>query len=163
MTALQDTRDMIDRSENPEPDIAEAVTVDEAAHDLNVAPKTVRLWIREGAPCVQTGKPGPGNGARVNLEDLKAWRARRAGIEHGAEQVLEKVATALLDTLRRDGGSGMPAHQQLGIPTRNAAVYLSVAYWRIHRALTGEQPQGDYPEAIEALLQTAQIEPECSD
>lgn len=109
----------------------------EAARHFGVTTETVRCWIRAGAPCVSPGEVGRGHSARLNLEDVARWRAAKAGIIPGPDDVMTRIETALMDVVRRDGGNGAPIAQQLGIPADTAAEFLAHVHSRIRRALTG--------------------------
>lgn len=77
----------------------------QAAFALRVHPATVRSWIAEGCPCVSVGEVGPGRGATVDLESVRAWRAARLvpGLQSREQaDALMIVETALLDSLKRD-------------------------------------------------------------
>jgi hypothetical protein len=116
--------------------VTEAVSISVAASHFDVSVDTVRRWIRDGAPCVSPGEVGRGHAATVCIADLTAWRARRLGIatpEHA--NVMERIETAILDVMRRDGGSGRPINVDLGIPGDKAALLLAHALNRIARAL----------------------------
>jgi len=57
---------------------SEGVTVREAARALGVSRTTVQTWVRGGAPTCSLGSVGRSHGSRVDLEELRAWRAGRA-------------------------------------------------------------------------------------
>jgi hypothetical protein len=122
-----------------------AVSIAEASRELDVEPATVRRWLREGAPCARPGGRGPGRGALVVVEDLQRWR------ERSPEVVMQKVAAAIVDTLRRDAGEGEPAHRTLGIRAPAAAALLAMAFERIHRAVTGRDA-AELPAEIERAV-----------
>lgn len=134
-----------------------AVSVAAAAAEVGVSQKTIRQWIRDGAPIVREGKCGPNNGALVNVSDLLRWRYM---CTDDTERLLERVADALLATLRREHLDGKPAHAILRIPPRNAAQYLLAVYDRLHFMLTGTDanPQ-DAPESLQILLVVANSNP----
>jgi hypothetical protein len=92
---------------------------------------------------------GRGNGALVDLESYRGWRQTRRQPE---ADTLYRVATALQDVLKRDGGLGEPAHVSLGISRRSAAALLACAWWRVHRALTGGLDARDLPPEIERAM-----------
>ena len=120
--------------------MAESVTISEAAKALGVTASTVRRWIQHGAPTECPGKEGRGHGALVNLQALSLWRASRLGVSVPQPAVvMEKVKTALLDVLKRDGGQGVPAPVELGIPGEKAAALLAHGYNRIQRLLCGSE------------------------
>ncbi len=128
------------------------VTVSRAAAELGVTAACVRGWLRAGAPCVEPGSVGRGHGAIVMVSDLSAWRARRLGLLESAEEhLMERIAGALLDVLRRDGGQGVPLHRSLGIPEPKAAALLLAAFQRAHRAAMGCDAERLPPE-IETIV-----------
>jgi excisionase family DNA binding protein len=56
------------------------LTVDQAADFLNVTPKTIRTWIREGGlPILRTGGKGPNQGALIDAARLPAWQREARG------------------------------------------------------------------------------------
>lgn len=112
-----------------------AVPLAVAARELRVSPATVRRWLRNGAPAVQPGAVGRSHGARVIVADLERWR------RGDMPDVMQRVASALVDVLKRDAGEGLPAHRHLNIRRREAAALLALAYERIHRAVTGSDAQ----------------------
>jgi hypothetical protein len=128
------------------------VTVSLAAAEFGVTAACVRGWLRAGAPCVEPGSAGRGHGAIVRVAALAAWRARRLGLVESTEACLmERIAGAFLDVLRRDGGQDMPLHRSLGIPAPKAAALLLAAYQRAHRAVTGCDAERLPPE-IETIV-----------
>lgn len=116
------------------------VTAAVAARQLGCTATAVRGWVRAGAPCIKRTRP-----LLVEVEALRAWRAG----QHA--DVPERIATALLDTLRRDAGNGQPAHRALGIPDRSAAVLALFAFDRLCRELTGKESATPLPEPVRAL------------
>ncbi len=133
-----------------------AVTLAEAARELDVTPAAVRNWIRQGAPCASMGSRGRGNGARVYVGELVRWRAQRAGlppVPGDPAIALPIIASARADVFRRDAGgpTALPAHRELGIDDRRAAAFLALIYDRLHLALRGESATTLPPE-IETLV-----------
>lgn len=126
---------------------AEPATATQAAAELGCTPTCIRQWVARGAPCVRRERP-----LLVNVAELRRWRAGERG------EVLEEVAQALLDTLRRDCGTGQPAHAALGIDPRAAASLLLMAFERTHRALGREASK--LPQAIRTLRQMAGLPPD---
>ncbi len=108
---------------------SEGVSIREAAAELEMHDSTVRRWVARGAPCIRPGRPGRGNGARLDLVELRRWRAQRYGIpDAGRAHVLEGVAKGLWDLFMRDCSEDCsPAHEYLGIPGDRAAVLLVLA------------------------------------
>lgn len=109
-------------------------TVKQAAAHFRVSQETVRRWIRKGCPCESPGEVGRGRGALLDLDAVSSWRASKLGISSIAGDPMQKVAMALLDVLRRDGGRGVPIHRQLGISDQAAVEILTHAQVRIERA-----------------------------
>jgi hypothetical protein len=88
----------------------------------------------------------------VNVADVQAWQARRAGVDDGTALFLEKVAIALLDTHRCEWhDTGRIAHVALGMHPGQSAGHLIAVYSRIHRNLTGRALDENVPDAIEQL------------
>ena len=54
-------------------------TVDQAASQFDVTPKTIREWIRDGMPVHQRGDKGSGNGAVVDMARAPHWVAEKRG------------------------------------------------------------------------------------
>ncbi|MCC6543093.1 MAG: hypothetical protein IT392_01150 [Nitrospirae bacterium] len=101
--------------------MSQAVKITQAAKELRKTPSTIRRWIRQGCPTVQLGETGR-EGSLVILEDIKLWRA---GIQRNDDIVMDKVAIALLDALKRDG-----VHERAGTSERQAAMILLLAFNR---------------------------------
>ena len=122
------------------------MTVIDAAAELEVRPDTLRSWIRDGAPCVREGRKGPGRGALVDPDRVRAWRDR--GAADGPLVRLDEggIARGLLAALR--GCSG------LGITQRQAAMVLAIAFEEIVRSVTGHPP-GELPEETRWLIALA--------
>lgn len=115
--------------------LMENATVKQAAAHFRVSQETIRRWIREGAPCVSPGEVGRGHGALLDLDAVASWRASRLGVSQAGGDPMEKVAMALVDVLRRDGGRGIPIHRELGVSDDAAIKILTHAQSRIERAL----------------------------
>jgi hypothetical protein len=111
------------------------VSLPEAARHFKVTPETIRRWIRAGCPCVSPGEVGRGHGARLNIGDVARWRAARAGVPAVPDDLMTRIETAIVDTLRRDGGNGRPVAADLGLSHEQAATLLTHAYSRIRRVL----------------------------
>lgn len=74
----------------------------------------------------------------VEINALTRWRATQAGLaDLDREAVMRQVEIALLDTLKRDGGQGVPIHITLQISLPKAAELLTHAHERIRRAVCG--------------------------
>lgn len=96
------------------------MTVDEVAQHFGRPPGTIRLWIRQGCPTLELGSVGPGNGSRLDLKAVEAWRVRRwvpTFTAQSEDDVLALVETALVDVLKRDNlmGKTMPAEWMAGL------------------------------------------------
>lgn len=102
-----------------------AVPVRVAARALGVTATCVRRWVARGAPAVSR-RP-----ILVSVEAIRTWR-------RGTDP-LHLLASALLETFRREAVRGMPAHRVLGIPDRAAAVLLLAVFDRAHHAITGTE------------------------
>lgn len=102
-----------------------------AAVHFDVHPRTVRRWCKRGAPAVSHSP------LRVDISELRRWRAGDDGPEHTAE--------ALLDTLRRDAGEGKTAAQIFEIPDGKAAALLCVVFDRLHPDVS------EFPVAVRQL------------
>jgi hypothetical protein len=121
-----------------------AMRLREAALALQVRPDTLRSWIRDGAPCVRQGGRGPGRGALVDPERVRAWRDR--GADDAPLVRLDEVSLArgLLAALRACSG--------LGITQRQTAMVLAIAFEEIVRSVTGHPPVEPYPPEITRCL-----------
>jgi hypothetical protein len=117
--------------------MTQGVTAAQAAAHFNVSADTVRRWVRLGCPTIRPGEVGRTRGALLDIDAVARWRARRAGIDSTPNHLMERIETALLDTLRRDGGNGWPITQDLGIEHGLATELLTHALRRIRRALEG--------------------------
>jgi len=121
------------------------VTAAAAALELGVNEGTVRRWIREGAPCERLGGRGPGRGSLVVVDDLKRWRAGRAGLivgESAGPDLSVIVARGLLRAFKRGTkGTTEPTWVKLGDNGSRAAIILADAYTAIFFELTGREPE----------------------
>lgn len=122
-----------------------ALTAAEAARLLGITPRHVRRLARS-CGAVVAERP-----LRVDVERIERARAGR--------DVTERLAVAVLDTLRRDCGTGQPAHLALGIEARRAAGLLLFAFDRAHRELTGRESCEPLPGAIHVVRQIAGLPP----
>jgi transposase-like protein len=135
------------------------ITIANAARELGVDDQTVRRWIRkDGAPCAALGGPGRGRGALVNVEDLKRWRAARAGIDVGsaaAPDFAAIVARGLMRAFRRGTqGETDPTWARLADKRSRAAIILGDAYLSIIFEMTGREPAewSSIPAEIKTLI-----------
>jgi len=117
--------------------MTDRVSIAEAARHFDVSVDTVRRWVRLGCPCASPGEVGRGRGDRLDIDDVTRWRATRAGIDAVPGDFMERIETALLDVLRRDGGSGWPITRDLGLSPEQATTLLTHAHRRIRRAIEG--------------------------
>lgn len=121
------------------------VTVADAARALGITPRHARRLARS-CGAVVAERP-----LRVDVERIERARA--------GNDVAERLAGAMLDTLRRDCGTGQPAHIALGIEARRAASLLLVAYDRAHLAVLGSESEEPLPDAIRMVRQIAGLPP----
>lgn len=130
------------------------VTVVQAARELRVTPAAVRRMLRLGAPNVSPGAPGRGKGALVLVSDLKAWRARRRGMDGdvaGADRFIDQLAACLLEVLRCDAGGGLPLYRVIGITEGQTAAVLATVFERVYRRIHGRYAERVPPE-IETIV-----------
>jgi len=114
--------------------MSEAISINRAAKVLNKTPSTLRRWIQKGAPTVKLGSVGRDNGSLVNIADLQRWRGGGVTATENNDELLSRLAVALLDTIRRD-----EAHIRVGISEKQAASLLVLVYQRYYRNLVNEQ------------------------
>lgn len=126
---------------------AAALSVAAAARALGLSTSQVRRDVSNGAPVVRRGTVGRGRGTLLELAAYRRWRDR----EFDAGRVMEAVAAALGDVLKRNTGLDEPAHVTLGIKRRQAAALLCVAWERIHRGVTGHEAKSLPPEIAHAV------------
>lgn len=132
----------------------------EAARALRVAPSTLRVWVRAGAPTLVPGGCGRGRGSRFDLEALRKWRLQRAlpgaaATVAGTQDLPALLARGLWAAFTRpaaDGGS-FPAWQLHRVP-RGAAAALLVDLFRFQfREATGRFPTDEeLPAETERLI-----------
>jgi hypothetical protein len=127
----------------------EALRVPEAAAALGVRPDTLRSWIRHGAPVVQPGGTGPGEGALVDLEALRRWRGRSADDAPLVAIDGDSIARGLLAAYRAR------LHRDLGLTDRQAAALLAESWAHTVREATGHPPSEPWPEQIATLISIA--------
>jgi hypothetical protein len=77
------------------------VNITDAATACGVNVKTVRRWLREGAPQVQPGRRGRGGQALLDPSAIEAWRAARNGTG-GSTAALEVLAADAPEILARE-------------------------------------------------------------
>ena len=118
-----------------------------AAAELEVAPDTLRNWIRRGAPCVRQGDKGPGRCALVDVGAVRAWRGRSAADAPPVCADEAGIASGLLATYRACSG--------IGITQRQAAMVLAIAYTETVRSVTGRPPVEPYPPETRWLIAIA--------
>lgn len=123
----------------------EGVTASQAARLVGITPRHVRRLAR-ACGAVVAERP-----LRVDVERIERARA-------GAD-VTERLAVAVLDVLRRDCGTGAPAHVALEIDRQRAAGLLLFAFDRAHRELTGRESCEPLPGAIRVVRQIAGLPP----
>ncbi len=89
----------------------------------------------------ETGREG----SLVRIDDIKLWRA---GVQKNEDNILEKVADAFLDALKRDG-----VHERVGVTEREAAMILLMAFNRLFKnmKLREIEKEDSLPEAIKHL------------
>lgn len=130
-----------------------ALKLADAARVLKKHPATLRRWVARGAPTVNgPGEVGRGKGPLVDLDALVRWKAGDLSHLDDVDQ-LRRLAVALLDTFKRDCGSGEPAHVRLDIEPRKAAGLLVLAYQRCWQNMTGQSIDdlSDLPQEIAQL------------
>lgn len=135
---------------------AAGVSVAEAARQLGVSAPTVRRWVAEGAPTVQLGRAGRGNGSRVDPDELRAWRA--GGVAPRDDVViLAGLAAGIRATFVEEvEGYGRPAHAVVGLRGIDAAGYLVCVFMCCARSVIGRVPSEDeIPAAIRDLVAIA--------
>ena len=131
-------------------------TIAIAARELGLSPAQIRRDIAAGAPVLRRGSVGRGRGSLLDLEVYRRWRARESDPVH----MMQRVAEALSDVMKRDAGEGVPAHVSLGIRRGHAAVLLAIAYERIHRAVTGREAEclpAEIAHAVSNLSDSSRI------
>lgn len=113
--------------------MSNGVPINKAARELKKSPSTIRRWIQRGCPCVSPGEVGRNKGAVLNLDDVMRWRGGGVAPANN-DELLSRLAVALLDTIRRD-----EAYISVGISERETAEILVLVYQRYYRNLTLEQ------------------------
>ena len=127
--------------------MSEVLTINKAARALGKTPSTLRRWIQKGAPTVKLGSVGRDNGSLVNIADLQCWRGGGGAVTANDDELLARLAIALLDTIRRD-----EVHHRIGITEKQAAALLVLVYQRYYRNLVNEQVDIDnLPEEMKHI------------
>ena len=112
--------------------MAEPATVRDVARELGLAVRTVQADVRAGCGgIVRPGAPGRGNGALLDLDEYRRWRARRAGapLSDDTERAWTLLCETALRTFQEHGGvtrqsRGRSAELLLALLARFAPVYL---------------------------------------
>ena len=129
-----------------------AVTIREAARELQVSARCIQNWIRAGAPTVTLGGSGPGRGSTVHVDDLRRWRDRSGD---PAPIDTASIDEALWSAFTRaPEGYARPAWQELGLSRRQAASFLVEMFSVLHIGLSGRPPEA-LPPNCEALFRIA--------
>lgn len=119
-------------------------TVDEAAKQFNVAPKTIREWMRYGMPVHKEGGKGAGNGAIIDMARAPNWVAEerqlrpprwaeyfnglepemqnpfRAVAERFFSMSVDAIAAAAVNWYSEPKTSGKLAWRELGLTDKQA-------------------------------------------
>jgi hypothetical protein len=99
---------------------AAAVSLADAAAELELDVATVRRWIQAGAPCDEPGSAGRGKGARVRVDALRRWRrSREAEAPAPAALGIMRLLAASFYAFHQDG-----RHHLAGMRDAQAAAYL---------------------------------------
>lgn len=80
-----------------------AITIDEAARELEVSPTTIRRWIARGAPVARQGRRGRGQCTLVDPIVVAAWTQdceAEAALVALAGRIPELLAEAALESFR---------------------------------------------------------------
>lgn len=123
------------------------MTVTETAQHFQVDPATVRRWIEAGCPCVRKGMPGPGRGAQLDLDAVRAWRGMGEAIEPDPKQTLERIASALRQALIEDR-----ADLRADVSREDAAAVLLVTWDRVCNTFGTRYAFDQQPDGIRALM-----------
>ena len=127
--------------------MSETVSINQAAKQLGKASSTVRRWVQKGAPTVKLGSVGRDNGSLVNIADLQCWRGGGGAVTANDDELLARLAIALLDTIRRD-----EVHHRIGITDKQAASLLVLVYQRYYRNLfNGQVDIDNLPEEMKHI------------
>jgi hypothetical protein len=121
--------------------VSKGLRLIEAARALKVDPSTLRRWVAAGCPCLEEGTVGRNHGAILDLDVVSRWRAERhdaVSVQRQNADLLAIIASALIDSLKRDG-----AHKRVDITEGQASGLLALAYKRIWQNLT-RQPVDEF-------------------
>ena len=122
----------------------------EAAKTLRLHRSTLSKWLKQGAPCLEEGSSGRGHTARVDLEAIQRWRARKfaAGLaQRNDTELLDLMATALMDAMKRDD-----LQHRTKTTADQVALAVLIIYERVYRNVMQQplEPQ-DVPHAMRNL------------
>jgi hypothetical protein len=124
------------------------MTLAAAAAELGVRADTVRGWIRNGAPVVRQGDKGPGRGALLDPDAVRAWRKRSADDAPLVRLDEGSLARGLMAAFRACSGD-------IGITQRQLAAVLATAHNEIVRAMTNHPAAEPYPPETRWLIAIA--------
>lgn len=110
----------------------------EAARLLGIDASTLRRDIRAGCPVVELGSVGRSKGTRVDLDQVRRWRATKHG------EVLPTLEAALLDVFRD------AIHEKLKIQPGQLAYLLIRIYEKVYEDVT-HLPLVELPEEMRRL------------
>lgn len=122
----------------------------QAAKTLSLHRSTLSKWLKQGAPCLEEGHSGRGHTARVDLEAIQRWRARKfaAGLaQRNDTELLELMVRALMDAMKRDD-----LQRRTKTTADQVALCVLIIYERYYRNLKQQplEPQ-DVPQAMRNL------------
>ena len=125
--------------------MSEGISLTQAAQTLRKSESTLRRWIRRGCPTVQLGETGRA-GSLLILEDVQRWRVGLSDVSE--DDILQRIADALLDTIKRD-----EVHVRADVSERQAATILLLAFQRYFRNTKHRQIETEdvLPDAIEQI------------
>jgi hypothetical protein len=127
-----------------------AVTIREAARELQVSVRCIQHWIRAGAPTDTLGGPGRSRGSTVRVADLRRWRSACGAHARLTLDTLDAAIGAAFH--RAPDGYERPAWQELGLSRRQAAAMLLETFREIHLAAFGTVPSDHLPANCERLF-----------
>lgn len=128
-----------------------ALPLPQAAAELRVSPRTLRRWLRQGAPTVARGRRGRGGRALVDPRAIAAWRLSCEAVEHAdlevfAAELPELVADAMLEAFREVDG-----------PHKRAAAGVLAGAWYVVTVRALDRLRRDVPELRDPEVLPAQI------